>query len=188
MSQLSFLLAAVAAASLAAVPASAQDLAPTAPELKLVFDSYTKHIGLDPKACSFGIWNRDVMGLPAKESYDNAFARCTLPAGYKVCTRIAGELPDQAAVADGCIAGFDRLSFLALAAVSTKGGFFVVVHDARDRPVRLAQQLSIGFGRDRDFCELNARLLDAEANLVAGATYHHFPDLLEDKRICRKAD
>lgn len=184
----SFVLAFVASAALAAAPSRAQDLAPTPPELMLVFDSYTKHIGIDPKACSFGVWNKDVANLSAKESFDNAFARCDLPAGYKVCTRIAGELPDQASVANGCITGFDRLSFLALTAVSTRGGFFIVVHDARDRPVRLAQQLAIGFGPDRDFCELNARLLDAEANLVAGATYHHFPDLLEDKTICSKAD
>ena len=187
MSQFRLFLAAIAAASLA-VPAAGQNLAPTPPELMLVFDRYTRHIGLDPKACSLGVWNSDIANLSARESFDNAFARCDLPAGYKVCTRIAGEFPDRDSVANGCIAGFHRLSFLALAAVSTKGGFFIVVHDSRTRPVRLAQQLAIGFGADRDFCELNARLLDAEANLLAGATYHRFPDLLEDRTICRKAD
>lgn len=188
MSHFRFLLAAAAAACLSAGPAAGQSLAPTPPELKLVFDSYTRHIGLDPKACAFGVWNSNILDLSAKESFDNAFARCKLPAGFKVCTRIAGEYPDRASVSDGCIAGFERLSFLALAAVSTKGGFFIVVHDSPGRPHRLARQLSIGFGRDRDFCELNARILDPEANLVAGATYHHFPDLLVDKRICRKPD
>ena len=107
-----FLLAAVAATA-AAGPARAADLAPSPPELMLAFDSYTRHIGLDPTACSFGVWNRDIVSLSPKEAMDNAFARCTPPAGYKACTRIAGELPDQAQVKDGCIAGFDRLSFLA---------------------------------------------------------------------------
>jgi hypothetical protein len=184
--QFRLLRAAIAAAALAAAPAGAQDLAPTPPELKLVFDSFTRHIGLDPDACSFGVWNRNVASLPPKESFDNAFARCALPAGHKVCTRIAGELPDQAAVEKGCITGFERLSFLALAAVSTRGGFFIVVYDAPGRPVRLAQQLALGFGPDRDFCELNARLLDGEAKLVAGTTYHRFTDLLEDETLCRK--
>jgi len=181
--QLRLILAAMAA--LAAGPAAAQDLAPTPPELKLIFESYTRHIGIDPDACAFGVWNRDVTSLSAKDAFDNAFARCKLPAGYKICTRIAGDFPDRSAVENGCIAGFERLSFLALSAVSTRGGFFIVVHDSPARPIRLAQQLSLGFGPDRDFCELNARLLDAEANLVAGAVYHHFPDLLEDETSCR---
>ena len=180
-----FPLAAIAAAGLAAGPARAQDLAPTPPELRLIFDSFTKHAGIDPKACSFGVWRRDVLKLSATESFDNAFARCKLPAGYKVCTRIAGELPDQAAVTNGCITGFERLSFLALSAVSTRGGFFIVVHDSPDRPIRLAQQLSLGFGPERDFCELNARLIDADAKLVAGTVYHSFTDLLEDGTVCR---
>ena len=186
MSHFKFLLAAAAIASMSSGPSAGQNLAPTPPELRLVFDSYTKHIGLDPKACSFGVWNSNILDLSAKETFDNAFARCKLPADFKACTRIAGEYPDQASVANGCIAGFERLSFLALAAVSKQGGFFIVVHDARDRPVRLAQQLALGFGRDRDFCELDVRLLDSEANVVARATYHHFTDLLADKTICRK--
>jgi hypothetical protein len=176
----------MAAAALAAAPSQAQDLAPTGPELMLIFESYTRHIGLDPDACSFGIWDRNVAGLPAKAAFDNAFARCKLPAGYKVCTRIAGELPDQTSVENGCITGFERLSFLALSAVTTRGGFFIVVHDSPGRPVRLAQQLSLGFGPERDFCELNARLLDSEAKLVAGTVYHNFMDLLEDDAVCRR--
>jgi hypothetical protein len=176
----------VAAAALAAAPAPAQGLAPTPVELKLIFDSYTRHSGIDPKSCSFGVWQRDIERLSGKEVMDNAFARCTLPAGYKVCTRIAGEHPDKTAVDKGCIAGFDRVSFLALSAVSTKGGFFIVVHDTADRPVRLSQQLSLGFGAERDFCELSARLIDREAKLVAGTVYHHFTDLLADPTICRK--
>ena len=182
--RLGSLLSAAVAAALAAGPSAARELAPTPPELKLVFESYTRHVGLDPKACSFGVWNRDIAGLSPSQSMDNAFARCTLPAGYRVCTRIAGELPDQAQVKDGCIAGFDRLSFLALAAVSTQGGFFIVVHDSKDRPIRLSQQLALGFGPQRDFCELSARLIDREAKLVAGTIYHHFPHLLVDKTIC----
>lgn len=174
------------ALSLAAAPAAAQDLAPTPAELKLVFDSYTRHIGIDPEACSFGVWDRNVVGLSARQAFDNAFSRCKLPAGHKVCTGIAAEFPDRTAVDRGCIAGFERLSFLALAAVSTRGGFFIVVYDAPDRPVRLAQQLSLGFGPERDFCELNARLIDAEARLVAGKVYHSFSDLLVDESICRK--
>jgi hypothetical protein len=180
------ILGAIAAAWLAAGPAGAQDLSPTPPELKLIFDSYTRHIGLDPNACRFGLWNGDLLNLSAKEAFDNAFARCKLPPGYKICTRIAGELPDRSAVENGCITGFERLSFLALSAVSTRGGFFVVVHDSPNRPIRLAQQLTLGFGPDRDFCELNARLIDSEAKLVAGTVYHNFLDLLEDETICRK--
>lgn len=186
MYQLRAILPAAAAALLIAGPSAAQDLAPTPTELKLVFDSYTGHIGLDPNQCSFGVWNRNVAALSARESFDNAFARCKLPPGYRICTPIAGEHPDPAAVENGCITGFERLSFLALLAVTSRGGFFVVIHDSPGRPVRLAQQLSLGFGPERDFCELNARLLDSEAKLVAGTVYHRFPELLEDESICRR--
>jgi hypothetical protein len=179
-----FVLAAIAAASLAG-PSAAQDLAPTPVELKMVFDSYTKRSGIDPKACTFGVWNRDVISLDRKEAMDNAFARCSLPAGHKVCTRIADEFPDRSAVKDGCITGFDRASLLAMAAVSTRGGFFSVVYETKDRPIRLAQQISLGFGAERDFCELSATLMDREAKLVASSVYHHFVDLLADKTICR---
>lgn len=178
------LIGAIAAASLAG-PAFAQDLAPNPVELKRVFDSYTRHNGIDPKTCTFGVWNRDIMSLERKEAMDNAFARCALPAGHKVCTRIAGEHPDKPAVKDGCIAGFDRVSLLAMAALSTRGGFFSVVYDTKDRPIRLAQQLSLGFGSRRDFCELSATLMDREAKLVASSVYHHFVDLLADGTICR---
>lgn len=184
MHRLHILLGAIAAATLAA-PSMAQDLAPTPPELKMVFDSYTKHSGIDPRTCAFGVWNRDVMSLERKEAMDNAFARCSLPAGHEVCTRIAGEHPDKAAVKDGCIAGFDRVSLLAMAALSTRGGFLSVVYETKDRPIRLAQQLSLGFGSKRDFCELSATLMDREAKLVASNVYHHFIDLLADRTVCR---
>jgi hypothetical protein len=184
--QFRLVLAAMAAASLAAGPSAAQDLAPTPSELKLVFDSYTAHAGIDSKACTFGVWNRNIASLGRKEAMDNAFARCDLPAGYKVCTRIAGELPDQATVENGCIAGFDRVSLLALAAVSTRGGLFNLIYETKDRPIRLSQELTLGFGPERDFCELGAALMDREAKLVASTIYHRFVDLLEDETICRK--
>ncbi len=69
--------------------------------------------------------------------------------------------------------------------MSPKGGFFIVVYSAKDRPLRLAEQLTLGFGADRDFCELSARLIDAEAVAVAGEIYHSFIDVINDPTTCK---
>jgi hypothetical protein len=78
-------------------------------------------------------------------------------------------------------AGLYRFGFV-LAAIA------VSALTARPSPARdlapTPPELMLVFGRD--FCELSARLIDREAKLVAGTVYHHFPDLLADKTLCRK--
>lgn len=171
---------------IAHAPAQAADLRATPLELREAFARYTEHMGIDPDSCVFGIWDSDIARLTPKAMMANAFARCTMGRPYKVCTRLAGQLTGQAPVENGCITGFDSLSFLPVVALSARGGFFVVVHHAKDRPLRLAQQLTLGLEPDRNFCELSAHLIDADANRVAGGSYHAIGDVLADAKLCRK--
>jgi hypothetical protein len=164
--------------------ACAQGLDPTPIELKTAFESYTQHAGVDPDSCGFRVWQKGQMGA-AKAMMDNAFAVCTLKTPRKVCTRLAAKAVDLAPVEGGCITGFDTLSFLPIAPMTPKGGFFVVVYSAKDRPLRLAQQLTLGFGADRDFCELSTRLIDAEAAPAAGEIFHAFLDVINDPTVCK---
>jgi hypothetical protein len=165
--------------------AFAQGLDSSPLELKNAFEAYTRHAGVDPNSCGFPVWQKGQLGGPAKAMMSNAFAVCTLKTPRKVCTRLAAKAADLAPVEGGCITGFDTLSFLPIAPMTPKGGFFVVVYSAKDRPLRLAEQLTLGFGADRDFCELSARLIDAEAAPVAGEIFHGFVDVINDPAVCK---
>ena len=178
------MLAAVLAMGAVAGQAFAQGLDPTPLELKTAFESYTRHAGVDPDSCQFQIWQKGQLGA-AKAMMNNAFAVCALKTPRKVCTRLAAKAAGLAPVEGGCITGFDTLSFLPIAPMTPKGGFFVVVYSAKDRPLRLAEQLTLGFGADRDFCELSARLIDAEAAPAAGEVFHGFLDAINDPAVCK---
>ena len=180
-------LAAGMAALLAGSGAAAQDMAPTPSDLREVFERYTEREGIDPDTCTFGVWDRNIAGYTLGDMASNAFARCPAGPGARVCTRLAGELGGRLPVEGGCIAGFDTVAFSPFAALSRQGGFFIVIHEARDRPFRLSQQLTLGFGPERDFCELSARLVDAEGEILADGRYHAFTDLLADETLCRAA-
>ncbi len=174
-----------AALAVGAGQASAQSLESTPAELKNAFEAYTRHARVDPDSCGFPVWQKGQLGGPAKAMMNNAFAICTLKTPRKVCTRLAAKAVDLAPVEGGCITGFDTLSFLPIAPMTPKGGFFIVVYSAKDRPLRLAEQLTLGFGADRDFCELSARLIDAEAAPAAGAIFHGFLDVINDPAVCK---
>jgi hypothetical protein len=180
-------LAAGLAALLAAAGAVAQDLAPPPGELREVFERYTEREGIDPDTCTFGVWDRNLAGYTLRDVASNAFARCPTGPGARVCTRLAGELGGRLPVEEGCIAGFDTVAFSPFAALSQRGGFFIIIHEAKDRPLKLSQQLTLGFGPERDFCEMSARLLDAEGEILADGRYHAFTDLLADETLCRRA-
>lgn len=164
---------------------SAQSLDSTPVELKTALESYTRHAGVDPDSCGFPMWRKGQLRGTAKAMMDTAFAVCALKTPRKVCTRLAAKAAVLAPVEGGCITGFDTLSFLPSAPMTPKGGFFVVVHSARDRPLRLAEQLTLGFGADRDFRELSARLIDAEAAPAAGEIFHGFLDVVNDPAVCK---
>jgi|WetSurMetagenome_2_1015567.scaffolds.fasta_scaffold164636_2 hypothetical protein len=174
----------LAATLCAATAANAGSFTPSPPELMRVFDSYTKKMGIDPKTCRLGIWNDAVFLSTRKATFANHFATCPVPGTYKVCTRLAPELTAQVTVEKDCITGLNRVSFLPIAAVTPVGGYFVVVHETEGKPLRLIQQLTLGFGEKRDFCEMSANLIDEDAKEITGKTYHHFTDLLADPKAC----
>lgn len=180
--------AAGVAALLVAPAAAAQDPTPPPGELREVFERYTEREGIDPDTCTFGAWDRNIAGYTASQMASSAFARCPAKPGARVCTRLAGELGGRLPVDGGCVTGFDTVAFSPFAALSRRGGFFVIIHEARDRPFKLSQQLALGFGPKRDFCELSARLLDAEGEILADGRYHDFIDLLADEKVCRRPE
>lgn len=168
--------------------AQAVDLRATPVELREAFTRYTEHMGIDPDTCVFGVWDNDIVHLTRKAMMANAFARCAMSRHYQVCTRLAGKLTGQVPVENGCISGFDSVSFLPVVALTSRGGFFVVVHESKERPLRLAQQLTLGFEPERNFCEMSTRLIDADANPVVGESYYAITDVLADTELCRRRD
>jgi hypothetical protein len=178
--------ASVAAALLLPPAARAQDLAPSPAELREVFERYTAFAGIDPATCRFGVWDRNIAAQTDKPRATNAFARCPAKPGAKVCTRLAAELKGQLPVTDGCIGGFDTVALSPVVALTPKGGFFVVLHEAAGQPLKVSQQLTLGFWPDRDFCEMSARLLDADGKVLAGGRYHDFMALIKDETLCRR--
>lgn len=179
---------ATAAVLLIGSAAGAQDLAPPPSEIREVFERYTEHQGIDPDSCTFEVWDRNLAGLTPKKMASNAFARCPAKPGSRLCTRLAAELGGRLPVENGCIAGFETLAFSPFLALTPRGGFFVIIHETKDRSLLLSQELTLGFGRERDFCEMSARLQDADGNILANRVNHAFTDLLADQTLCRRAE
>jgi hypothetical protein len=180
-------LIAAAAVLLIGSAAGAQDLAPAPSELREVFERYTKQQGIDPDTCSFGVWDRNLGSLTPEKMASNVFARCPATAGARLCTGLATELSGRLPVENGCITGFETLAFSPFLALSPRGGFFVIIHETKDRSLLLSQQLTLGFGPERDFCEMSVRLQDADGNILAQRIDHALTDLLANKARCRRA-
>ena len=61
----------------------------------------------------------------------------------------------------------------------------MAVYESSASPLRLAEQLTLGFGPDRDYCELSSYLLGQDARPVAGRTLHQLAEVLVDDTLCR---
>ncbi len=168
--------------------AAAGPFTPSPPELMRVFEGYTKKMDIDPNTCSLGVWDSGVFLSTPKATYANRYATCPVKATYHICTKLAPEIGNRMDVQNGCVTGLNRVSFLPILAISPLGGHFVVVHETDGKPLRLTQQLTIGFGDALDYCEISAQLIDENGEALAKHQFHNFVTLLGDPGACVRAD